>query len=76
VTRKPFKKEIQSLIYSLYCCDRNIKKLKQELLNCEDETELFLLNGNLQEYKYHKIYFLRELNKKILQSLINKVYIP
>ena len=28
-----------------------------------DEAELFLLNGNLQEYKYQKIYFLRELNK-------------
>jgi hypothetical protein len=64
VARKPFKKEIQSLIYNLYWCNRNIKNLKQELLNCEDETELFLINGNLQEYKYRKIYFLRELNKK------------
>ena len=36
----------------------------QELLNSKDEAELFLLNGNLQEYKYHKIYFLREHKKK------------
>ncbi len=63
MARKPFKTELQSLIYNLFWCNRNIKNLRQELLNSKDEAELFLLNSNLQEYKYRKTYFLRELNK-------------
>lgn len=66
--RKPLKTNLQSLIYSLHWNRKVIKKLKNELALSKNDDEIYLINGNLSEYKYHRILFLREKNIEIKKN--------
>ena len=66
--RKPLRTNLQSLIYSLHWNRIVLKRLKNELALSKNDDDIYLINGNLSECKYHRICFLREKNIEIKKN--------
>jgi len=68
--KKGFRTDLQVLIYNLHSCNKNIKKLKKDLLKANDNLEINSIKGNLKEYKAFKLDFLRKINNINKQNIL------